>query len=133
MAEQRYRESPGSVSSLRYHVGFCPQYRHPVLAGEVAAAPPPLLREAAAGLGVTPAAEVRPDHVHPFVAAAPPTEAPRHVVERLTRRSSRVLRQRFPAVRSRLPSPWSRSSFLASVGRASAAAIRRYLAGPKGR
>jgi putative transposase len=133
VAEQRYRKHPGSVSALRYHVVFCPKYRRPVLTGEVAEALLPLLRETAADLGVVlEAAEVLPDHVHLSVADAPPTEAPQHVVNRLKGRSSRVLRQRFPALRSRLPSLWSRSYFIASVGRVSAAAIRRYVAAQKG-
>jgi putative transposase len=133
MAEQRYRKSPGSVSSLQYHVVFCPKYRRPVLVGGVAEALLSLLRETAADLGVRlEAAEVLPDHVHLFVVAAPPTEAPQHVVNQLKGRSSRVLRQRFPALRSRLPSLWSRSYFLASVGHVSAATIRRYIAAQRG-
>jgi putative transposase len=132
MAEQRYRKSPGSVSSLRYHVDFCPERRRPVLAGEVAAALPSLPHETAADLGVTPAAAV-PDHVRLVAADAPPAEAPRHVVDRLKGCLSRVLRRRFPALRSRSPSLWGRSSFIASVGRVSAAAIRRSTAGREGR
>jgi putative transposase len=41
--------------------------------------------------------------------------------------SSRVLRSEFPHLRSRLPTLWSRSFFVASVGAVSAATVRRYL------
>jgi putative transposase len=133
MAERRYRKHAGSVSALQYHVVFCPKYRRPVLVGELAAALLPLLHETAADLGVRlAAAEVLPDRVHLFVADAPPTEAPQHVVNQLKGRSSRVLRQRFPALRSRLPSLWSRSYFIASVGHVSAATVRRYVEAQRG-
>jgi putative transposase len=38
-----------------------------------------------------------------------------------------VLRGEFPHLRSRLPTLWSKSYFVASVGRVSAATIRRYV------
>jgi putative transposase len=134
MAGQRYRKSLASASSLQYHVVFCPKYRRPVLVGEVAEALLPLLRETAADLGVgLEAAEVLPDHVHLFITDAPPTDAPQHLVNQLKGRSSRVLRQRFPTLRSRLPSLWSRSYFIASVGHVSAATVRRYIEQQKGR
>jgi putative transposase len=39
-----------------------------------------------------------------------------------------VLRAEFPHLRSRLPTLWSKSYFVASVGRVSEAMIRRYIA-----
>jgi putative transposase len=44
-----------------------------------------------------------------------------------------VLREEFPALRSRLPTLWSRSYFIASVGAVSEATIRRYIEAQKGR
>jgi putative transposase len=41
--------------------------------------------------------------------------------------TSRVLRQEFPALRSKLPTLWSRSYFAATVGNVSAATIKRYI------
>ena len=41
--------------------------------------------------------------------------------------TSRVLREEFPHLRSRLPALWSRSLFVATVGAVSDAAVRRYI------
>jgi putative transposase len=41
--------------------------------------------------------------------------------------TSRRLREEFPYLRSRLPTLWSRSFFVASVGAVSAAAVQRYI------
>jgi putative transposase len=42
--------------------------------------------------------------------------------------TSRVLRAEFPHLRSRLPTLWSKSYLVASVGRLPTATIRRYIA-----
>jgi putative transposase len=54
-------------------------------------------------------------------------------VNRLKGRSSRILRQEFPALRSRLPTLWSRSYFAATVGAVSEQTIRCYIADQKGK
>ena len=41
--------------------------------------------------------------------------------------TSRVLRQEFPHLRKRLPTLWSRSYFVSTVGSVSAATIQRYI------
>lgn len=72
-----------------------------------------------------------PDRVHLFV-EADPTLCVAELVNRLKGRTSRLLRQEFPALRSRLPTLWSRSYFAATVGAVSEATIRRYIASQKG-
>ena len=72
-----------------------------------------------------------PDRVHLFV-EADPTLCVAEVVNRLKGRTSRLLRQEFPALRSRLPTLWSRSDCAATVGAVSEATIHRYIASQKG-
>lgn len=55
------------------------------------------------------------------------------IVNRLTGKSSRILRDEFPALRSRLPTLWSRSYFAATVGSASEETIRRHIEHQKGK
>ena len=45
--------------------------------------------------------------------------------------SSRVLRQEFPKLRSRIPSLWTNSYFVSTVGRAPLAVIKRYIENQK--
>jgi putative transposase len=131
--ELRYTKNAGAVFSLKYHVVWCPKYRRPVLVGDVEQRLRDLLSEKTAELGMTiHALEVMPDHVHLFV-EADPTLCVAEIVNRLKGYTSRVLRSEFAALRSRLPTLWSRSYYAGSVGHVSAAVIERYIAEQKGK
>jgi putative transposase len=128
----RYAKNSGVVFSLKFHLVWCPKYRRPVLTPPVDGRLKALLAEIAGQHGITlHATEVMPDHVHLFV-EADPTLCVAEVVNRFKGRTSRLLRDEFPALRSRLPTLWSRSYFAASVGTVSEATIRRYIAAQKG-
>lgn len=73
-----------------------------------------------------------PDHVHVFV-EADPTLGVAKIVNRLKVRSSRVLREEFPTLRSSLPTLWSRNYFAATVGGVSEETIRLYIENQKGK
>jgi putative transposase len=133
MSDLRYRKHAGCVFTLKYHIVWCPKYRLPVLIGEVASDLRILLHKKAEELQVTiEAMEIMPDHVHLFV-ASDPTEAPQRLANQFKGYSSRILREKYPHLRSRIPSLWSRSYYIASVGKVSEATVRRYIAEQKGR
>lgn len=75
--------------------------------------------------------EVMPDHVHLFV-ESDPTLCVAEIVNRIKGRSSRILRQEFPRLRSRLPTLWNRSYYAGSVGSVSESVVRRYIEAQKG-
>lgn len=132
MAQDRYAKNAGAVFSLKFHLVWCPKYRRPVLAGRVDERLKELLTEVATEHGMTiHAMEVMPDHVHLFV-EADPTLCVAEIVNRLKGRTSRILRQEFPSLRSRLPTLWSRSYFAATVGAVSEGTVRRYIEAQKG-
>jgi putative transposase len=132
MAQDRYAKNAGAVFSLKFHIVWCPKYRRPVLAGRVDERLNELLTEVATEHGMTiHAMEVMPDHVHLFV-EADPTLCVAEIVNRLKGRTSRILRQEFPSLRSRLPTLWSRSYFAATVGAVSEGTVRRYIEAQKG-
>jgi putative transposase len=54
------------------------------------------------------------------------------IVNRFKGRSSRLMRSEFPALRSRLPTLWSRSYYAGSVGHVSAKTVEAYIAAQKG-
>jgi putative transposase len=131
-AEPRYRTNAGAVFSLKYHLVWCPKYRRKVLVSPVDARLKELIGEVAADHEMTVhTVEVMPDHVHLFV-EADPTLSVAEIVNRFKGRSSRVLRQEFASLRSRLPTLWSRSYYAGSVGAVSEATIRRYIEAQKG-
>ena len=128
----RCRRNAGATFSLKYHLVWCPKYRRKVLV-------PPFdlrLKEIIAEVAVEAemivhAVEVMPDRVHLFV-EADPTLAVAEIVNRFKGRSSRLMRQEFPALRSRLPTLWSRSYYAGSVGHVSAKTVEAYIAAQKG-
>src|ERR1700716_363875 len=72
------------------------------------------------------AVEVMPDHVHLFVKHEPKASAS-YVANQFKGYTSRVLREEFPHLRSRMPTLWSSSFFVASVGAVSADTVQRYI------
>ena|SRR5262252_7470997 len=127
MAQPRYAQNAGAVFSLKYHLVWCPKYRRPVLTNGVADRLKVLLVEKAAEIGATlHALEVLPDHVHLFV-ESDPTRAPASIAAQFKGYTSRVLRQEFPSLRSRLPTLWSRSYFISTVGHVSESTVKRYI------
>jgi putative transposase len=72
------------------------------------------------------------DHVHLLVEMAPPYGVHR-LVKAIAGRTSGVLREEFPSLRSRLPTLWTKSYFIATTGGASLAAVERYVEQQEGR
>jgi len=133
MSDARYRQNAGSVFNLRLHFVWCPKYRKPVLVDGVETRLRTLLYEKAATLHVEiEGLEVMPDHVHLLV-AVPPTDAPQHYTNQFKGYTSRVLRQEFEHLRTRLPSLWSRSYYVGSAGHVSAEVIQKYIQEQKSR
>src|SRR5580704_16680667 len=115
--ENRYAKNAGAVFSLKYHIVWCPKYRRPVLTAKIEGRLRQLLSEKAAEFDMTiHALEVMPDHVHLFV-ESDPTRCVAEIVNRFKGFTSRILRQEFAQLRSRLPTLWSRSYYAASEGR----------------
>jgi len=119
--------SAGGVYDLGLHVVWCPKYRRRVLGGPVGVRLRELIDVKAAEHGWRiVACEIMPDHVHLFVKTRP-KDSPSYVANQLKGFTSRRLREEFPYLRSRLPTLWSRSFFVASVGAVSAATVQRYI------
>ena len=129
----QYAKNSGAVFSLKYHLVWCPKYRRPVLEGAIEKR----LREVLADVRAEHewtihALEVMPDHVHLFI-ESDPIYSVAEIVNRLKGASSRILRSEFPALRSRLPTLWSRSYYAGTVGAVSDAVVRRYIESQKGK
>lgn len=71
-------------------------------------------------------ANIMPDHVHLFVRTRP-IHAPQFIVGQLKGYTSRILRQEFPELKSRLPTLWTRSYYIDSVGKLNEYTIRKYV------
>ena len=131
MSESRYRRSVGCVFSLKYHLVWCPKYRNNVLVGQVADDLRDLLYQKAKEMDVEiEALEIMPDHVHLFI-SCPPTDAPQLLANQFKGFSSRILREKYPHLRSRIQSLWSRSYYIGSVGSVSEETVIKYIENQK--
>ena len=129
----RYSKNAGAVFNLKLHIVWCPKYRRQVLTGEIATRLSELLHHKANELEMTiHALEIMPDHVHLFIEFDPRCGVA-EIVNRLKGLTSRILRQEFASLRSRLPTLWSRSYYAGTVGHVSEATIKKYIANQKGK
>jgi len=126
-----YKSSNNVVYSCKYHIIWCPKYRRPVLREEIAARLKEILKAVAAERKAEILEmEVMPDHVHLLIEQAPQFGI--HKLVRLLKgRSSRFLRQEFPELRKRLPTLWTNSYFISTVGGAPLAVIKKYIENQK--
>ena len=76
--------------------------------------------------------ETMADHVHLLVEVDPQLGVHR-LVKAIKGRSSRILREEFPWLKSKLPSLWTNSYFVATVGGAPSSVIKRYVETQKDR
>jgi putative transposase len=132
-AGSRYRHHAGAFFSLKYHIVWCPKYGRKVLVDDVEARLKNVLLATAAQYGVLiETMEVLPDHVHLFV-SSDPTRCVAEIVNRLKGASSRILREEFPHLKSRLPTLWSRSYYAGTVGHVAESTVQKYIENQKGR
>jgi len=133
MSKDRWTTSHTVVYNLGYHIIFCPKYRRKVLTGQIKARLLELFILKADELSLDiQDVTIMPDHVHLFVKASP-SLAPHFIVRQLKGYSSRILRNEFPSLKSRLPSLWTRSYYIESVGHISEDTIRKYIEDQEGK
>ena len=129
----RWKTSNTAVYNLSYHIVWCPKYRRPVLVDKIAERLVELLNQKAKELQVEIVeANIMSDHVHLFIRTKP-IYAPQFVVGQLKGYTSRLLRQEFDSLRSRLPTLWTRSYYVDSVGKLNEYTIRKYIDEQKGK
>src|ERR1700704_881947 len=116
-----------------YHVVWCPKYRRRVIGGQMEQRLKEIIAEVIAEKGAwLIELETMPDHVHLLVEVDPQLGVHK-LVKAIKGRSSRLLREEFPWLKSRLPSLWTNSYLVATVGGAPLSVIKRYVQTQKDR
>lgn len=127
-----YESEKTSVHFLNYHFVWCPKYRRKVIIGDIQNRLKELIKIKSDELKCNIISmEVMPDHIHLFIQGKP-ILAPNLIVGQIKGFSSRILRQEFPELRSKLPTLWTRSYFVSSHGHVSMAIIKKYIEEQKG-
>ena len=122
-----YKSNHNVVYSCKYHVVWCPKYRRPVLVNGVDTRLKTIIHEVCTeSLVDLIELEVMPDHVHLLVEVDPQYGIHR-LVRQIKGRSSHLLRQEFPWLRSRLSTLWTHAYFVSTVGGAPLEVIKQYI------
>src|SRR5665647_1263444 len=125
--DNKYTHKEGLVYLNQYHIIFCPKYRRPVLVDEIEKDLREIFFEVAKEKQIEiKALEIMPDHVHIFISFDP--RQPLHELIKLFKgRSSRILRDKYTKLKSRIPSLWTRSYFCCTIGHISEDTIKKYI------
>ena len=123
----RWKTSKTAVFNLSYHLIWCPKYRRKVLVGDIKDRLIQLLNKKADELELEIVeTNIQSDHVHLFVRSKP-IHSPQFVVGQLKGYTSRILRKEFSTLRTRIPTLWTRSYYVDSVGKLNEYTIRKYI------
>ncbi len=126
-----YKSNNNIVYSCKYHVVWCSKYRRKVLINGVDTRLRELLTQYATNLSVDILEmEIMPDHVH-ILMEVDPQFGIHKAVKSLKGYTSRVLRQEFPFLRTKIPTLWTNSYFVSTVGGASLETIKQYIENQK--
>jgi len=127
-----YLSSQTSICFLNYHFVWCPKYRRKVLVENIQKRLEEHIRLKCQELNCEVLAlSIQSDHVHLFVKASPKL-APNRIIGEIKGYTSRLLRQEFPELRSKLPTLWTRSYFVSTHGHVSDEMIQKYIEEQKG-
>lgn len=132
-ATKKYKSNRNIVFSCHYHVVWVTKYRKKYLEGAIEARLKEICADVAKECQFTiTQMECDKDHIH-LLLDMDPQFGVHKAVRRLKGRSSRLLRQEFEILRQRLPTLWTNSYFVATVGGAPLSIVKQYIESQKER
>lgn len=126
-----YKSNYNIVYLCKYHIVFCPKYRRKVLVNGVDTRLKELVNSICEELQVDIIEmEIMPDHVH-IMLGVDPQFGIHKAVKTIKGTTTRILRQEFPWLRSRIPTLWTNSYFCSTIGGAPVSVIKQYIENQK--
>ena len=123
----QYKSNNNIVYSCKYHIIWCPKYRRKILVNDVEKRLKQLVYATADDLSVEIIeVETDQDHIH-ILAEVDPQYGVNKFVRILKGRTSRILRDEFPHLKKRLPTLWTNSYFVSTVGGTPLAVVKQYI------
>ena len=130
---KKYHTSHNWVYSCQYHVVWCPKYRRKVLVAPIDTWLKELFLEKQEEYGYQVIdMEVMPDHVH-LILDVNPQVGIKSVVSKIKGYTSATIRKEFPFMKKKLPTLWTRSKFVSTVGAVSLEVVKQYVQEQKGK
>ncbi len=122
-----YKSNNNVVYSCKYHVVWCPKYRRKVLVDNISKRLEELIIQKSLEINADIIEmEVMPDHVHLLIEVDPQFGINR-AIRSIKGFSSYTLRKEFPSLKTRLPTLWTNSYFVSTVGGAPLEIIKQYI------
>lgn len=122
-----YKSNNNVVYSCKYHVVWCPKYRRKVLVNNISKRLEELIIQKSLEINADIIEmEVMPDHVHLLIEVDPQFGINR-AIRSIKGFSSYTLRKEFPSIKTRLPTLWTNSYFVSTVGGAPLEIIKQYI------
>ena len=126
-----YKSNNNVVYSCKYHVVWCPKYRRKVLVGAISERLKGLIIQKCSEINADIIEmEIMPDHVHLLIEVDPQFGINR-AVRSIKGFTSFTLRKEFKELTTRLPTLWTNSYFVSTVGGAPFAVIKQYIENQK--
>ena len=126
-----YKSNNNIVYSCKYHVVWCPKYRRKVLVGKISERLKELIVERCLEIKADIIElEIMPEHVH-LLMEVDPQYGINRAVRSIKGYTSHTLRKEFKELTTKLPSLWTNSYFLSTVGGAPLEIIKQYIENQK--
>ena len=126
-----YHSNHNIVYSCKYRVVFCPKYRRKVLVNGVDTRLKELVEQIAEEYSFEVIEmEIMPDHVH-MLLEVDPQFGIHKAVKSFKGYTSRILRQEFPYLKTKMPTLWTNSYFVSTVGGAPLETVKQYIENQK--
>lgn len=127
----KFKSNKNITYSCKYHVIWCPKYRRKVLVGLVAQRFEEILKRVALEKNVNLIEfKIMPDHVHLLV-EIDPQYGVHKFIKKVKGSTSGVLRREFHFLTTKLPTLWTNSYFVSTVGGAPLKTIKKYIENQK--
>ena len=127
MVSIRWKKSKTTTYNINYHIIWCVKYRRKILTDYVDIRLKELILEKSKEIDIIiKKMETDKDHIHLFIKANP-TQAIHWIVQQLKGYTSRILRKELSIVRTRVPSLWTRSYYVETIGHISEKTILKYI------
>ena len=126
-----YKSNKNIVYSCKYHIVWCPKYRRKVLIGEIETRLKEVIINTCLEIKVDIIEmEIMPDHVHLLI-EVDPQYGVHKAIKLIKGRSSFLLRKEFKSLTTKLPTLWTNSYFISTVGGAPLSIIKQYIENQK--
>jgi len=126
-----YKSKNHIVYSCKYHIVWCPKYRRKVLVDTIAERLKELIKQKSSDVKVDIIEmEIQPDHVHLLVEVDPQFGVHKYI-KQVKGYTSYVMRKEFVELTTKLPTLWTHSYFITTVGGSPLSVIKQYIESQK--